>query len=88
MSRGQHRRTASHTRPYVLITTTNANVETAEHARRYPTMLAAANAFVHSTAPYKAIVHDDGHRTRELDRREEAMLVRVCQMLGKDVLDV
>ncbi len=76
-------------RPYKLVVTSDPNLTLGEgRIRHYPSLLAAANAFVKDPSAYKQIVYDDGHCARELDEREEALLERVCWMLGYELDEI
>ena len=76
-------------RPYKLIETTNPDQTLGEgDIHHYRTMIDAANAFVHSTAPYKQVIYDNGHIARELNKREQQLLERVCHLLGYEIEQV
>lgn len=73
-------------RPYKLIVTDDPTRTLGEcPTRHYRTLLDAANAFVKTREPYRQILYDIGHEARELNEREQALLDRVCHMLGFDV---
>lgn len=73
------RRRDHHPRAYAVVTTHDASLTLGEgDIRRFESILEASKALVHSTAPYCAIVYDDGHHeARELNDRETAVLDRV-----------
>lgn len=76
-------------KPYKLIVTDDPDQTLGEgRIRHYRTMLQAANAFAKAREPFKTVIYDNGHGARELNDREEALLVRVCGMLGLDVEEV
>jgi hypothetical protein len=72
--------------PYRLITTDDPCKTLGQGEVRYfASMLAAANAFVKATEPFKTVVYDDGCCARELNRDEQRLLENVCAKLGFDV---
>ena len=72
--------------PYRLITTDDPSKTLGQGEMRYfASMLAAANAFVKATEPFKTVVYDDGCTARELNRDEQRLLENVCLKLGYDV---
>jgi hypothetical protein len=76
-------------KPYKLIETADPNLTLGEgDITHHPSMIAAANAFAHSTAPYKQVIYDNGHIARELNKREQALLERVCELLGYEIEQV
>jgi hypothetical protein len=76
-------------RPYKLITTNDPSLTLGEgNIRHFPTVLAAANALVKAPEPYRQVIYDNGVEARELDQREQALLERVCSMLGYDVEEI
>ena len=56
--------------------------------RYFTSMIAAANAFVKATEPYRTIVYDDGGEARHLNGDELRLLENVCRMLGHTVEEV
>jgi hypothetical protein len=75
-------------KPYKLITTTDPARTLGEGTmHHYATCLAASNAFAKSTAPHKTVVYDDGHMVRDLNEREQQLLIDVCDMLGLEVVE-
>jgi hypothetical protein len=77
-------------RPYRLLITddptrTLGEAVQAGDVRYFPTLIAAANAFAKSEAPFKTVVFDDGCVARDLTDDEERFLERVCDMLGYEV---
>jgi hypothetical protein len=82
------RRTQRHGKPYRLITTDDQTRTLRDgQVSYYTNLLAAANAFVKSPAPYKTIIYDDGCIARELDDNEQANLTAVCELLGYELAD-
>jgi hypothetical protein len=81
-------RTQRHSKPYRLITTDDQTRTLRDGQVSYHTnLLDASNAFVKSAAPYKTIVFDDGCTARELTDTEQAILERVCELLGYELAD-
>jgi hypothetical protein len=79
--------------PYRLISTddparTLGEAVDAGDVRYFETLLAAANAFAKSEAPFKTVLFDDGHLARDLTRDEERFLEHVCSKLGLEVEEV
>jgi hypothetical protein len=54
----------------------------------HETVKAAAEAFVHCTAPLKQIVVEEASGPRFLDEDEERVLEQVCSRHGFDLLDI
>ncbi len=80
-------------RPYRLISTDDPGRTLGEAVQAgdvtyHPSMLAAANAFAKSEAPFKTVLYDDGHLARELTGDEERLLENVCAKLGLEVGEV
>jgi hypothetical protein len=73
-------------RPYKLIVTDDPTTTLGDgKIRHYPTMLAAANAFVKAPDPYQQVIYDDGSEARELNDRELQLLEDVCDLLGYEL---
>jgi hypothetical protein len=76
-------------KPYKLLESHDPTKSLGESRKRhYATMLAAANAFAKSDAPYRQVIYDDGCEVRWLNAREQRLLHKVCGMLGLDVEEV
>lgn len=70
--------------PYRLIPTddpkrTLGEAVDAGGVRYFPTLIAAANAFAKSEAPFKTVVYDDGHQARDLTDDDDGYSKRSVQ---------
>ncbi len=80
-------------RPYRVLRTSDPERTFAEaldagDVTYHPTMLAAANAFVKATEPFKTVIFDDGCEARELTADEQRLLENVCAKLGHELGEV
>jgi hypothetical protein len=78
----------THSKPYKLLESDDSTKTLGEARKRhYPTLIEAANAFVHSDAEFRQIIFDDGCEVRWLNAREQRLVRHVADMLGYDVED-